>query len=151
MCLSRWKMPWQVMNNSAIHGCLVSINDQSQWDPPVVIHISCPFCGSPDIPARPGKAFCHNCQYHFFMDDRVECVFADPKNLRSPLIGAWISGTPHTFTVYSVYCSWYMDVMPRKSRIDAPGALHHIIVRGIERRKIFVDDMDRNNFLDKED
>lgn len=28
--------------------------------------------------------------------------------------------------------------MPRKSRIDAPGALHHIIVRGIERRKIFV-------------
>jgi hypothetical protein len=23
--------------------------------------------------------------------------------------------------------------MPRKSRIDAPGALHHIICRGIER------------------
>ena len=39
--------------------------------------------------------------------------------------------------------------MPRKSRIDAPGALHHIIVRGIERGKIFVDDMDRNNFLDR--
>ena len=28
--------------------------------------------------------------------------------------------------------------MPRQSRIDAPGALHHIIVRGIERRKIFI-------------
>jgi len=28
--------------------------------------------------------------------------------------------------------------MPRKARIDAPGALHHIIVRGIERRKIFI-------------
>jgi len=39
--------------------------------------------------------------------------------------------------------------MPRKSRIDAPGALHHIIVRGIERRKLFVDDTDRNNFLDR--
>ena len=38
--------------------------------------------------------------------------------------------------------------MPRKSRIDAPGALHHIIVRGIERRKIFADDTDRNNFVD---
>jgi len=38
--------------------------------------------------------------------------------------------------------------MPRKARIDAPGALHHIIVRGIERRKIFIDDSDRNNFLD---
>jgi hypothetical protein len=27
--------------------------------------------------------------------------------------------------------------MPRKARIDAPGALNHIICRGIERRKIF--------------
>ncbi|MFH1075967.1 MAG: hypothetical protein V1753_03885 [Pseudomonadota bacterium] len=26
--------------------------------------------------------------------------------------------------------------MPRRSRIDAPHALHHIIIRGIERRKI---------------
>ncbi len=39
--------------------------------------------------------------------------------------------------------------MPRKARIDAPGALHHIIVRGIERRKIFKDDTDRINFLDR--
>jgi REP element-mobilizing transposase RayT len=37
--------------------------------------------------------------------------------------------------------------MPRKARIDAPGALHHIIGRGIERRKIFRDDIDRDNFL----
>jgi REP element-mobilizing transposase RayT len=39
--------------------------------------------------------------------------------------------------------------MPRKARIDGPGALHHIIVRGIERRKIFYDDSDRNNFLNR--
>jgi len=39
--------------------------------------------------------------------------------------------------------------MPRKARIDAPGALHHIIVRGIERRKIFYDDNDRDNFLNR--
>lgn len=39
--------------------------------------------------------------------------------------------------------------MPRSSRIDAPGALHHIIVRGIGRRKIFDDDMDRRLFLDR--
>ena len=38
--------------------------------------------------------------------------------------------------------------MPRQSRIDAPGALHHVIVRGIERRNIFRDDQDRYNFLD---
>ncbi len=39
--------------------------------------------------------------------------------------------------------------MPRKARIDAPGALHHIIVRGIERRKIFKDDQDRREFLNR--
>jgi REP element-mobilizing transposase RayT len=37
--------------------------------------------------------------------------------------------------------------MPRKARIDAPGALHHIIVRGIEKRQIFRDDRDRDEFL----
>jgi putative transposase len=39
--------------------------------------------------------------------------------------------------------------MPRKARIDAPGAVHHIIVRGIERRRIFRDDLDRERFLEK--
>ncbi len=39
--------------------------------------------------------------------------------------------------------------MPKKARIDAPGTLHHIILRGIERRKIFYDDSDRNNFLNR--
>lgn len=39
--------------------------------------------------------------------------------------------------------------MPRKARIDAPGALHHVIVRGIERRKIFRSDYDRQNFLNR--
>ena len=39
--------------------------------------------------------------------------------------------------------------MPRQARIDAPGALHHIIVRGIERRNIFKDDRDRYDFLER--
>lgn len=39
--------------------------------------------------------------------------------------------------------------MARKARIDAPGALHHIIVRGIERKKIFRSDYDRKNFLNR--
>ena len=30
--------------------------------------------------------------------------------------------------------------MPRKSRIDAPGALHHIIARGVESKVVFQDD-----------
>jgi REP element-mobilizing transposase RayT len=37
--------------------------------------------------------------------------------------------------------------MPRKARIDAPGALHHIIIRGIERRQIFEDFRDYQNFI----
>ena len=39
--------------------------------------------------------------------------------------------------------------MPRKARIDAPGALHHVIIRGIERGKIFRSDYDRENFLNR--
>ncbi|MGD8765073.1 MAG: transposase, partial [Desulfobacteraceae bacterium] len=39
--------------------------------------------------------------------------------------------------------------MSRKSRIDAPGALQHIIIRGIERKAIFKDIADRENFLDR--
>jgi putative transposase len=37
--------------------------------------------------------------------------------------------------------------MPRLARLDAPGALQHIIIRGIERQKIFRDDDDRAAFL----
>ena len=37
--------------------------------------------------------------------------------------------------------------MPRKARIDSPGALHHIIIRGIEQKNIFQDDGDRDHFI----
>jgi putative transposase len=39
--------------------------------------------------------------------------------------------------------------MPRKSRIDCPGSLHHIMCRGIERRKVFESDADREHFLER--
>lgn len=39
--------------------------------------------------------------------------------------------------------------MPRHSRLDAPGTLHHVIVRGIEKRKIVDDDKDRKTFVDR--
>jgi REP element-mobilizing transposase RayT len=39
--------------------------------------------------------------------------------------------------------------MPRSARLDAPGCLHHVIVRGIERRTIFVDDSDRTDLLNR--
>ncbi len=38
--------------------------------------------------------------------------------------------------------------MPRKVRIDTPCALHHIIARGIQRRRrIFEDSADSEDFL----
>lgn len=39
--------------------------------------------------------------------------------------------------------------MARQSRLDAAGVLHHVIVRGIERRRIFLDDRDREDFLNR--
>ena len=39
--------------------------------------------------------------------------------------------------------------MPRKSRIDAAGAIHHIIILGIERTKIFRNDADRGHFIER--
>ena len=37
--------------------------------------------------------------------------------------------------------------MPRRARIDAAGALQHIICRGIQRCRIYRDDADRQDFL----
>src|SRR3990172_4704878 len=39
--------------------------------------------------------------------------------------------------------------MPRGPRLDFTGALHHVIVRGIERRPIFRSNADRELFLDR--
>ena len=39
--------------------------------------------------------------------------------------------------------------MPRQPRLDAPGALHHIMGRGIERTTIFRTDQDREDFLSR--
>ncbi|PQP34311.1 transposase, partial [Desulfobacteraceae bacterium SEEP-SAG9] len=37
--------------------------------------------------------------------------------------------------------------MPRLARLDAPGVLHHVMGRGTEKRKIFRNDRDRNDFI----
>ncbi|MFZ5877131.1 MAG: transposase [Nitrospirota bacterium] len=37
--------------------------------------------------------------------------------------------------------------MPRGPRLDAPGVLHHVMVRGIEQREIFRSDDDRADFV----
>jgi len=40
-------------------------------------------------------------------------------------------------------------LMPRQSRLDATGVLHHVIIRGIERKKIFRDETDQMDFIDR--
>ena len=37
--------------------------------------------------------------------------------------------------------------MPRGARLDSPGTLHHVMVRGIEGRRIVDDDIDREKFV----
>jgi len=39
--------------------------------------------------------------------------------------------------------------MPRRARLDAPGTLHHVIVRGIAKRRIVDDRKDRFNFVSR--
>jgi len=39
--------------------------------------------------------------------------------------------------------------MPRGASLDEPGAMHHVMVRGIERTAIVIDDEDRMDFLNR--
>jgi putative transposase len=39
--------------------------------------------------------------------------------------------------------------MPRQSRLDSPGTLHHVMIRGIEGLQIFQDSQDRDDFLSR--
>jgi REP element-mobilizing transposase RayT len=39
--------------------------------------------------------------------------------------------------------------MPRRARLDTPGTLHHVIVRGIEKRRIVNDISDRKRFVER--
>ena len=39
--------------------------------------------------------------------------------------------------------------MPRSARLDAPGVLHHVMGRGIEKSDIFLINKDRDDFLNR--
>jgi putative transposase len=39
--------------------------------------------------------------------------------------------------------------MPRQARLDIPGALHHVMIRGINKAAIFRDDQDKAKFLER--
>jgi len=40
-------------------------------------------------------------------------------------------------------------MMPRQARLDTPGTLHHVIMRGIEGNRIVADNVDRQNFINR--
>src|SRR5688572_16096004 len=37
--------------------------------------------------------------------------------------------------------------MPRQARLDSPGTLHHVMIRGIEKKRIVLDEQDRRDFV----
>ena len=37
--------------------------------------------------------------------------------------------------------------MPRQARLDTPGALHHVIIRGIEKKPIVDDVKDKKDLM----
>jgi chromosomal replication initiation ATPase DnaA len=39
--------------------------------------------------------------------------------------------------------------MPRQARIDIPGHAYHVMARGIERRRVFIDQRDYEDFLSR--
>ena len=45
--------------------------------------------------------------------------------------------------------SYISRTMPRRPRLDAPGALHHVMTRGIEGKKIFRNRNDYEDFLSR--
>jgi REP element-mobilizing transposase RayT len=39
--------------------------------------------------------------------------------------------------------------MARKLRVEYEGAIYHVVIRGVERRKVFGDDADRERFVNR--
>jgi REP element-mobilizing transposase RayT len=44
-------------------------------------------------------------------------------------------------------CGIHPVAMPRQARLDAPGRLHHVMVRGLDRQLLFREDADREDFV----
>jgi len=56
------------------------------------------------------------------------------------MVNSGFMGASGTSSDYKFLMPFVFVLLPREARIDAPDVLHHIIVGGIERRKIFYDD-----------
>jgi len=46
--------------------------------------------------------------------------------------------------------NFYLEAkMPRQARLDSPGTLHHVIIRGIEKKNIVTNQYDREDFVER--
>ena len=54
-----------------------------------------------------------------------------------------------SFKLIRIYGNDRCQSLPRLARLNAPGVLHHIMIRGLGRRKIFLDNKDREDFLER--
>jgi uncharacterized Zn-finger protein len=50
-------------------------------------HITCPFCRNRFVIGKPDEVKCPECGSQFEIDDRLECVFVDPDNIRLSVKG----------------------------------------------------------------
>jgi REP element-mobilizing transposase RayT len=61
-----------------------------------------------------------------------------------------MDGDPNVVSLVTFRMKWVKGIYaPPSSHIDAPSALHHIIIRGIEQKRIFENDKDREDFLER--
>jgi hypothetical protein len=51
------------------------------------VNLKCPFCLKSLADSNPGEKICPKCQAEFEIDDRAECVFVNPDNLKLPVNG----------------------------------------------------------------
>ncbi|HEX2770373.1 MAG TPA: hypothetical protein VHN12_13940, partial [Geobacteraceae bacterium] len=58
-----------------------------------------------------------------------------------------LGGRCFLFDLCPLFC--YKSAMPRSARLDMPGLLQHVIVRGIEKRDIFLEDGDRELLIER--
>ena len=49
--------------------------------------LKCPFCLSLSVEPKSGKSNCPECSVEFEIDNRLECIFVDPINLKLPVNG----------------------------------------------------------------
>ena len=50
-------------------------------------YLICPFCLNHSVEPKPGKTICPECSTEFELDDRLECIFVNPKTPKLPMNG----------------------------------------------------------------